>query len=176
MTPKPHGNSKRSSGYMRMMPSTLKKLKGISQNLTPKFAVAEAAASVGDLTQAPSADSLPRNRQQIADFRRRSEPTGIEHRSVRVKDPLYSVMLMCKESEGSRASNCFVRIVSGAPEPMAVLAIEWTLKDLERFCTCDHFTILSFDPTFNLGDFNVTVATYRHPMLLNRSGKHPVMT
>lgn len=31
------------------------------------------------------------------------------------------------------------------------------------------------DPTFSLGNFDVTVTTYQHPMLLNSKRKHPVM-
>lgn len=57
---------------------------------------------------------------------------------------------------------------------MTVLAFDWTLHDIERFCTIDQpdKSILTVDPTFNFGDFNVTVTTYRHPFLINTSGKH----
>ena len=40
------------------------------------------------------------------------------------------------------------------------------------------FTVLSVDPTFNLGSFHVTLSTYRHPMLQYRHGRkreQPVM-
>ena len=86
-------------------------------------------------------------------------------------------MLMCKESEGNKSIDSFVRVVNGAPEPMAVLAFDWTLHDVERFCTIDQLdkSILTVGPTFNLGDFNVTVTTYRYPFLVNSSGKHPSM-
>ena len=57
-------------------------------------------------------------------------------------------------------------MVTNTPEPMTVLAFDWSLSDLERFCTDpQHHVILSVDPTFNLGSCNVTVTTYRHPML-----------
>jgi len=48
---------------------------------------------------------------------------------------------------------------------------------MERFCAEPHqnFTILSVDPTFNLGSFHITVTTYRHPMLKTRQGSNPVM-
>ena len=101
--------------------------------------------------------------------------------SVRSNDPLLSLMLMCKESEGvkSSAETRFVRIVTNSPQPMAVLAYDWTLRDLERFCVQPEiFTVLSVDPTFNLGSFHVTVSTYRHPMLQYRHGRkreQPVM-
>ena len=44
---------------------------------------------------------------------------------------------------------------------MMVLALDWTIDDLVRFCTNgDEFCVLGFDPTFNLGSFDVTVTTY----------------
>ena len=85
------------------------------------------------------------------------------------KDPLFAVMLMCKESEGGKAQGYFVRMVSGAPELTTVLAYNWSLADIERFCTRTQCTAL------NLEDFNVTVTTYRHLLLTNAHGKHPVI-
>ena len=39
---------------------------------------------------------------------------------------------------------------------MAVLAFDWTLEGLERFCTSEaKHTILCVDPAFNLGSFYV---------------------
>jgi hypothetical protein len=45
------------------------------------------------------------------------------------EDVLYSLMLTCKESEGSKSRVAFVRIVNAAPFPMMVLAFHWTLDD-----------------------------------------------
>ena len=76
---------------------------------------------------------------------------------------------MCKESEG-RVNDSFVRLVNAAPYPMMVLAYDYTLNDLARFCTAaENFSILGVDPTFNLGEFDVTVTTYRHLMLQPQS-------
>ena len=72
-------------------------------------------------------------------------------------------MVMCKESEGKNAPEAFVRIVNAAPFPMMVLAFDWTLDDLVRFCTnASEFCVLGFDSTFHLGLFDVTVTTYQH--------------
>ena len=44
---------------------------------------------------------------------------------------------------------------------MTMLAFYWSLDDLDRFFTRQNeSTILTIDPTFNLGDFYVTVTTY----------------
>ena len=96
-------------------------------------------------------------------------------------DPLFPLMLMCKESEGKKGEHGnFIRIVTNSPEPMAVLAFDWSLDDLERFCTCEaKHTVLCVDPTFDLGSFHVIVVSYHHLMLGSRRrserGKHPVM-
>ena len=100
----------------------------------------------------------------------------MSHLLGRKKDPLFAVMTMCKESEGHSTQNHFICIMTGAPEPMTLLTFDWTLNDLERFCTRESHFILSVDPIFNLGAFDVTVTTYRHLMLTNSSGGHPVMT
>ena len=89
---------------------------------------------------------------------------------------------MCKESEGVNTDPNlhFVHIVCNTPEPISVLTFDWTLSDLERFCTnLRNHTVLNFDPTFNLGSFHVTITTYQHPMLEYRHQKrenHPVMS
>ena len=65
-----------------------------------------------------------------------------------------------------------------SPEPAAfVLTRDRHLNDLVRFCAIsDGFLVLTVDPTFNLGDFDVTPTTYRHCLLIStRSGKNPVM-
>ena len=157
-----------------MMPSTLQKLKTIAQDLTPKFAVCEASSSSGGLALAPSTGALPRNRQQVSNLRRRTDEAH-EPLIGKKKDPLFAVMSMCNENKGKGTAEHFVRIVTGAPEPMTVLCFDCSINDLERFCTGEQHTVLSVDPTFNLGDFDVTVTTYRHLMLTNMSGNHPVM-
>ena len=103
----------------------------VTQNLTAKFAVSKYTSDDSLLT-ASSAGAIPHNRQQAADVRRRRNVTECAIQGKQ-KDPLFSVILMCKESEGGKTENAFVRIVSGAPEPMAVLSFNWSLNDLERF-------------------------------------------
>ena len=40
-----------------------------------------------------------------------------------------------------------------SPEPTFVLVRDWQLDDLVRFCAIsDVFSVLTVDPTFNLGD------------------------
>ena len=78
---------------------------------------------------------------------------------------IFSLMLMCKESQGQKDGNAFVQLVNGAPFPMIVLAYHWMLDDLVRFCTTPmEYAILGVDPTFSLEGFEVTVTTYQLTM------------
>ena len=94
---------------------------------------------------------IPRNRRQVYNMKRNQGEDS---------DALLSVMAMCKQSM-DRDEEPFVRIVTSAPEPMCVMCTDNQLSDIERFCTdpaC--FSPLSVDPTFNLGDFSVTVTSF----------------
>jgi len=112
-----------------------------------------------------SARALPRGRQQV-------------NEEAAEFDPLYSLMLMCKEAEGKNPQEAFVRLVNAAPYPMMLLAYDWMLDDLVRFCTsANEFSVFGIDPTFSLGAFDVTVTTYHH-LLLHKRGdrtKSPTM-
>jgi hypothetical protein len=89
-----------------------------------------------------------------------------------LKDPLFLVM-----EQSKLCADNFVRIVTGSPEPMCILATDHQLKDLERFPTNPNgFSVISVDPTFSLGDFSVTCTTYRHLLVKDhRTGQSPIM-
>jgi hypothetical protein len=84
-------------------------------------------------------------------------------------------MEKCKV-EQSRVSS-FIRQVVAAPEPICLLCNDRQLNDLERFCcNQNQFCIMGIDATFNLGEFLVTIITYRHLLLHDISNnKSPVM-
>ena len=152
------------------MPSDMEKLKCQSDHKTPKRALHFVAKDCGGIMHATSAGSFPRSRQQVKDMRR---STKKQHDY----DPLLSVILTCKETE--QTTNAFVRLVNAAPYPMILLAYDYTLHDIERFCTQpDNFSVFGVDPTFSLGNFDVTITTYRHLMLRHQTEvmkKSPVM-
>lgn len=163
----PHGNSKCGSAYIRTMPSVMTKLKEAATQKTPKRALQFVSDEQGGVLGATSAGALPRSRQQVKDMRRNLKQDD---------DPLFSLMFMCKAEEG-KGKDQFVRVVNAAPFPMMVLAYDYMLADLSRFCTNQRkFSILGVDPTFSLGDFDVTVTTYHHLMLSSKtSSKHPTV-
>ena len=75
----------------------------------------------------PSTGALLRNRQQVSNLRRRTDEAH-EPLAGKKKDPLFAVMSMCKDSDGKGTAEHFVRIVTGAPEPMTVLCFDWSLN------------------------------------------------
>ena len=72
-------------------------------------------------------------------------------------------MMECKSKDITAQ---LVRDVKAAVDPALVLAMNQQLEDMPRFCTCaDEFCAATVDPTFNLGDFDVTQLTYRNLLL-----------
>ena len=116
-----------------------------------------------------SLGSLPRDRKQISNFRSSSKSESS------IRDTLFAVIEQCKKEESK--ADPFIRIVQGAPDSMCLLATNRQLHDMVRFCTNrDEFSIVGVDPTFNLGDFSVTMTTYRHLQLYDcTTKKHPVL-
>ena len=141
--------------------------KDIAAKNKPKNAVFLATQQQGGEIQARGMASLPRNRQQIANYRRSEQRR--EH------NILYSVMLECKVAQGSQEA--FVRDVKAAPDPQCILFFDWQMRDMERFLTQpEEFGILTADTIYNLGHFYVTPTTYPHLMLEDTSTrKHPSM-
>ena len=83
-------------------------------------------------------------------------------------------MKECKET--SSGGEAFIRSVQAAPEPMCVLATNQQLSDVQRFCTgSPSSSVLSVDPTFNLGPFYVTPTTYKNLLVETERGQHPIV-
>ena len=119
---------------------------------------------------------LPRDRRQIYNFKSANK-VKLESQSmtsgVPRSDTLAHVMSQCKET--SSGSDAFIRSVEAAPEPMCVLATNQQLSDLQRFCTDSPSSVLSVDPTFNLGPFYVTPTTYHNLLVKTDEGNHPIV-
>ena len=149
-------------------------LKQESKDAGPKDAVNTVYEKQGGILSAKNLGELPRNRTQVANIRRRSDVANSLCSKKSIRDPLFMVMEQSKLCEGK---DKFVRIVTATPEPMCVLATNQQLHDLVRFGTNpNNFCILSVDPTFSLGDFNVTCITYRHLLMTDpHTGQSPIM-
>ena len=59
-------------------------------------------------------------------------------------------------------------------EPSITLAMDYQLADFEAFCTnSDHCSVLSVDPTFDLGSLSETVTSCKNFQLVKRTGDAP---
>lgn len=127
------------------------------------------SAKVGGVLNVQSASQLPRNERQASYIQ--SQAKSLRRSSG--SDEMFELIQQAKLGD---SGGMFVRETRSAPEPAFVLARDHQLDDLERFCTDPStFSVLTVDPTFNLGEFDVTPTTYRHLLLEStRSGSPPV--
>ena len=58
---------------------------------------------------------------------------------------------------------------------MCILATDQQLVGMERFCTGNPSSVLSIDPTFNLGPFYVTPTTYQNLFVETSYGNNPIL-
>ena len=167
--PTPHGNSKSAVPFYPTLPSTMKRLKDEALTHGPKETVNLVSTAYGGMMSASLAGQLPRNEHQVSNIRHSVKKTTVSC----IDDELFIAMTECKSKDITAQ---FVRDVKAAPDPALVLATDQQLDDMQRFCTCaDEFCVATVDPTFNLGDFDVTPLTYRHLLLeTKRSGNCPV--
>ena len=136
--------------------SARKRHREIAAVSTPKKAIQLATNECGAELEATGLQKLPRNLDQIKNYRR----TG----HTKDSNVLYSVMLQCKSSQGS--ADAFVQDVKAAADPQSLLFFNWQLQDFVQFLTNDKvFGIFTANTTYNLGEFYVTPTTYKHLML-----------
>ena len=94
--------------------------------------------------------------------------------NVCFNDPYFALILQCKEDEANPETS-FVRRVTAAPEPTALLVLDSQLSDIKKFCTNpSKFSILQVDPTFDLGPFHVTVTQFENIHLVDRRSGRPL--
>lgn len=110
----------------------------------------------GGIINIDSLSDLPRNRDQASYLRR-----GSSEKMEADVDSLVILLEQHKRQQLANPKTAFVHEVSCTPELRCVMCYDDQLADIVRFCTDpNNFEILSADPTFNLGKFNVTVTTY----------------
>ena len=113
-----------------------------------------------------SISQQPRNRKQIYNAKYLTQMEEGHH------DQLYALFaLLEREISGP---NGFLREVLLSPLPSAIAFFDVQLECKLSHC-CESSTIpdaiLGVDATFNLGDFYVTITTFKHPKLLRRSSQ-----
>lgn len=147
------------------------KIKEESKHAGPKNVISKVSAELGGVVGATDACMLPRNEQQVMKAKSRSKIAAVP---TCTSNDDFAVVMHHAFLEDS--NNQFIRDVKTLREQAVVLCYDRQLDDLVRFCTnSEEFGILTIDPTFSLGDFDVTVITYRHLLLHSkRTGKPPI--
>lgn len=170
-----HGNSKDKKPFFPTWPSTRDLVKSQCLKMGPKDTIQHVTEEVGGVLQAIGPGQLPRSERQVTNIIRREKLKSRCANSSNEADDLFVIMQRA-HSEDSSAQ--FIRAIRAAPDPAIVLADNNQLNDMVRFCTSSvtgSFCILTIDPTFSLGEFDVTPITYRHMLLeTKRSGRHPI--
>ena len=111
-------------------------------------------SSVGRFENTRTVADIPINYKQVCDVSQQSQS----------EEELIEILDLCWGQEGTR--NAFIRDVWAAPEKSIFLATNTQLADIERFCCSNHcWRVFGIDPTFNICDSNITITTYKHPLL-----------
>ena len=136
----------------------------------PKETVEHLSSAVGGVMNASAPGELPRNEKQVTNLRQQAKLKGHTCGPSGEVDDLFVVMQRAySEDPGSK----FIRSIRAAPDPAIVLAEDHQIADLVRFCTSStEFGILTVDPTFSLGHFDVTPITYRHLLLSTKRNEN----
>ena len=146
-----HGSCKdpKAKAYKRTQKSVLQALKEELNTPKPRQAIDKLSENAGGIFGVERSSALPRNVKQAYNIKQ-------QFKEGAVSDPYYALVLQCKEDDKAKET-AYVRKVVAAPEPAAVLAFDWQMKDIAKFCTNPkHFSVFQVDPTFDLGPFSVT--------------------
>lgn len=122
---------------------------------------------VGGVVFATDSCEIPRNEQQVTKLKSWTLPVACS-----ATDELGVMQQAFMEGKFDQ----FIRDVRYLHEPAVVVSTERQLNDLVRFCTTASNLHVPINPTFSLGDFDVTVITYCHSLLIShQAGQPPVI-
>ena len=162
----------RPSHSIPTLPSTMQKMREECKSGSgPKKVVSDVSAQVGGVIAASDSCEIPRNEQQVAKLKVRMKSSSAGTNLCAPSDELGIIM---QQAFMEDTSNQFIREVKCLREPAVIVATERQLNNLIKFCTpSSNFSIMTVDPTFSLGDFDVTVITYRHKLLISHQANCP---
>ncbi|XP_044179665.1 uncharacterized protein LOC122961148 [Acropora millepora] len=124
----------------------------------------------GDIMSVRSISEEPRDKKQAYYSR-----ASVSSASSFQKDEMLELHNKLRDHQEEMGEG-FLREINFTDSPHAFLALEDQLDNVVRFCTSSsRFSVLGVDATFKLGDFFLTMTTFRNLMLRSRrTGKHPV--
>ena len=136
-----------------------------TQGLKGKEIFCKFRDEVGGFEGARSTNDIPSSLDQIYDISRKSKNKT---------DELLKILDIAA-SERNRP-NAFVRDVHNGDDFNIFLASNQQLQNIKCFCLDGSWSILGVDPTLKICNYNVTVTTYKHPLLVAKAtNQHPVM-
>lgn len=150
----PHGNAKHNHNYYRTCPSVLSDLSSIHD--LPSNVYKNSVASSNCLTEYQS-HLVPRNSRQIINLQKK------ERQKLRLShDALYNLHELAYDLKD------FVKVVKTFPNLVVVCGLDILLKELDLILQGQsqlHFPqLLSYDTTFQLGDFYLSPLLFRHTL------------
>jgi hypothetical protein len=80
-----------------------------------------------------------------------------EHLCQQVSNPDDELAIVLQKAFMEDSSRQFIREIRTLREPAIVVCNDQQVTDLVRFCTGEEFGFMTVDPTFSLGDFDVTL-------------------
>jgi len=98
-------------------------------------------------------------------------------RQSSTNDVLGSLLAMANEERWYDGQTTFIRNIQTYPNPLfIVLGSSTQFQNLKTYCTSELVaSILTVDPTFNIGKYSVTPVTYQDLLLVSkRTGEHPI--
>ena len=122
-------------------------------------------ADAGGFEKARTANDMSNLLGQIYD---------ISRKSISKQGELVELLDLCQKQKNT--PDTFVRSVQTGDDFFIFLSTNQQLNNLKRFCVGKCCSILGVDPTFNICEYNVTISTYIHPLLIDKATKeHPVL-
>lgn len=172
----PHGNGRKMKPFFPTLPSTKSRIESQGGSHGPKQVLATVSRELGGVQFVCSPSELPRNERQVSYIHSKLKGSSASLSSSVASAHSDQVFAMMQSAKLQDSLGLFVRETRPSPEPAVVLARDRQLEELVRFCAvADNFSVLTVDPTFNLGEFDVTPTSYRHCLLIStRSGSNPV--
>jgi len=138
----------------------------------PKSMLEKICAKAGGTLHAVASGQLPCSEKQITTVAAKEKLKKRPGGSTVEYDDLFVVM---QRAHAEDSTSKFIRSIR-ATDPAIVVTDDIQITDMVRFCTSSiEFGIPTIDPTFSLGEFDMTPITYRHLLLeTKRNGNIPV--
>ena len=170
----PHGNSKKSTPFLRLKPTIIGKMKAtVESGKTPKRLLDEAYTSVGDIAEIRSAADIPRGPSDMYNSRHRAKRRAVDNDGSSKHQTLWMVLERAKIEENNFTRDCTIHPVFNT-----TLYSDRQIDEMIKFLTDPkEFSVFGIDPTFNIfnEDLSLTVTSFRNLKLVNKkSGKPPV--